>query len=983
MSVGAESIAASVEGVTKSVSVAGNISWVATCESDWVTLTPANGEKGTSTLKVSVAKNTSTSSRTATVKVVNSEYRVEKQITITQEAFVPELEVSDNFVSAKNEGEVKQITVTSNVPWTATCEAAWVTLSPVKGTKGTTTFTITVASNAFTAARSAKVSIVNREYSITKEIDVNQRAFTPILKVQDITSYNWDYAAGEQTIDVEANVDYNISVNVDWLSVGKITNGIKVRYTTNSDLSSRSGQIVLGNEQFQLSATINVTQAPFPAGSIIRYTTSNNGVIMPNANAFGTANIVSVTNKNGEGIIKFDSPVTMIGAEAFKNCTNLVGLNIPTTVTSIGNSAFSGCSNLANMTIPDTVIEIGESAFRDCSGLKNITISNGIKLISASMLYNCSSLASINIPNGIIAIGNNAFYGCNSLTRVTIPNNVTTIGSSAFSGCSGLEYISIPTSVTSIGGSAFSNCTGELVMNSDIVETNYSSSNYPAYDSSYWLYGSKFSKLTVGNTIKTIGNHVFRGCSTLENVILPSNLVEIGSYAFYGCSKLKTINIPAGITSIASYVFYNCSSLTNLTIPESVSSIESYALYNCSGLLSVVVPRNVTFIGSSAFYNCTGELVMNSDIIETNYSSGNYPAYNSSYWLYGSKFSKLTIGSTVNTIGNYVFNNYDSLKNIAFPNNITEIGNYAFNDCDGLNSITLPNSITSIGNNAFYSCGNLTSVYIPATTIPQCNSGAFSSANSGMRIYVPIGYLSRYQSAWSSYSSLIVEVPYTPTECTSLTITADDVEWDATTTTIRYTAVTNGTSIFGPANNVTVTGTGISSSFAQNMDKSSTKTRTVSFTYLGKTATTTITQGKYNLCSYTVNLNNQWRLSSVSNPNTTLYDGVYESNSNYGQSSSSAWMYININGYDTFTIYVRSYAESSYDYVTVYNLDSTSSSKYTTQGKQNGGTSISSYSAVTFSNIGGGSHRIAIKYSKDGSVNEGNDRGYVLIPKNQ
>ena len=34
--------------------------------------------------------------------------------------------------------------------------------------------------------------------------------------------------------------------------------------------------------------------------------------------------------------------------------------------------------------------------------------------------------------------------------------------------------------------------------------------------------------------------------------------------------------------------------------------------------------------------------------------------------------------------------------------------------------------------------------------------------------------------------------------------------------------------------------------------------------------------------SYTVNLNGQWRLStSVSNPDNSKYEGVYESNSNY------------------------------------------------------------------------------------------------------
>ena len=127
--------------------------------------------------------------------------------------------------------------------------------------------------------------------------------------------------------------------------------------------------------------------------------------------------------------------------------------------------------------------------------------------------------------------------------------------------------------------------------------------------------------------------------------------------------------------------------------------------------------------------------------------------------------------------------------------------------------------------------------------------------------------------------------------------------------------------------------------------------------------------------------------TTVSNPDASLYDGVYES-TNQGMSSTKSIMYIDIDGYDTFTFYVRSYAESQYDYVIVSNLDvditsSTSGFKMTTSGNQQSGTSLSSYTEVTFTNIGGGQHRIMVAYKKDHSVDNGNDKGYVLIPKNQ
>lgn len=47
------------------------------------------------------------------------------------------------------------------------------------------------------------------------------------------------------------------------------------------------------------------------------------------------------------------------------------------------------------------------------------------------------------------------------------------------------------------------------------------------------------------------------------------------------------------------------------------------------------------------------------------------------------------------------------------------------------------------------------------------------------------------------------------------------------------------------------------------------------------------------------------------------------------------------------------------------------------------GTSISNYTKVTYSNIDGGQHFIEVMFRKDGSVDTNQDRGYVLIPRNQ
>ena len=88
-------------------------------------------------------------------------------------------------------------------------------------------------------------------------------------------------------------------------------------------------------------------------------------------------------------------------------------------------------------------------------------------------------------------------------------------------------------------------------------------------------------------TVKGFGN------SKLSSVKLPQSLKTIGEMAFDGCSNLKEIEIPNGIETIGSTAFRNCA-LTSLVIPESVKSIADYAFDNCKHLMEVY------FVGNKA-----------------------------------------------------------------------------------------------------------------------------------------------------------------------------------------------------------------------------------------------------------------------------------------------------------------------------------------------------------------------------------------------
>ena len=149
-----------------------------------------------------------------------------------------------------------------------------------------------------------------------------------------------------------------------------------------------------------------------------------------------------------------------LGNYAFKGCSGLTSMIIPSGVTAIGKEAFYGCSGLTSLTIPSSVTEIGELAFEGCSGLTSMTIPSSVTSIGWGAFAECSGLTSLTIPSSVTSIYRYAFAGCSGLTSLTIPSGVTSIGYGAFAGCSGLTSLTIPSSVTSIGGYAFYGCSG-------------------------------------------------------------------------------------------------------------------------------------------------------------------------------------------------------------------------------------------------------------------------------------------------------------------------------------------------------------------------------------------------------------------------------------------------------------------------------------------------------------------------------------------
>ena len=429
--------------------------------------------------------------------------------------------------------------------------------------------------------------------------------------------------------------------------------------------------------------------------------------------------------------------VTSIGEFAFKDCTGLTSVTIPTSVTSIGEEAFRCCTGLTSVTIPNSVTEIGYSAFGGTPWYNNQP--DGVVYIGKVAYEFKGEMASgtaINIKEGTVSISGYAFYGCTGLTSITIPNSVTSIGEFAFSGCTGLTSVTIPSSVTSIGKSAFSGCTG-------------------------------LTSVTIPNSVTTIGWSAFRGCAGLTSVTIPNSVTEIGWSAFEGCTALTSVTIPNSVTTIGYDAFSGCTGLTSVTIPNSVTTIGGSAFRDCTGLTSVTIPNSVTSIGESAFYGCTA---MTSVTIPNSVTSIGRFAFEGTPWynnqpdgvVYIGKMAykfkgEMASGTAINikegtvSICPSAFEGCTALTSVTIPNSVTTIGYDTFRGCTALTSVTIPNSVTSIGGSAFSGCTGLKKIYSLNPVPPVIYWDTFVAYD--VDLFVPKGCVPKYKEAkyWKDF----------------------------------------------------------------------------------------------------------------------------------------------------------------------------------------------------------------------------------------
>lgn len=282
------------------------------------------------------------------------------------------------------------------------------------------------------------------------------------------------------------------------------------------------------------------------------------------------------------------------GTTLIKCNPNVINAKLTENIIKIAKEAFKDCKDLESVELPANLEEIGESAFEECKKLKAIKIPPKITVLAPQTFSNCVELSSVDLPEGLTEIGHNVFYRCLKLTDLKLPQTLKTIGIKAFCS-SGLTTLEVPESVDEIGFDAFMGC--KKLVNIKL----------PAVCD---LWGEMFKGCSAlesivipspGKENGILAEKAFAGCESLTSVEFLEGSDYINDRLFQGLRNLKTVKLPSTLKIIRPFAFESDIKIESIDLPEGLEEIGDRAFSLCSALKSITLPSTIRLLGKHIF----------------------------------------------------------------------------------------------------------------------------------------------------------------------------------------------------------------------------------------------------------------------------------------------------------------------------------------------------------------------------------------------
>ncbi|MDR1247659.1 MAG: leucine-rich repeat protein [Clostridiales Family XIII bacterium] len=271
--------------------------------------------------------------------------------------------------------------------------------------------------------------------------------------------------------------------------------------------------------------------------------------------------LILYTGAGGDVVIP--EGVTKIGGDVFrldyslypKTAEPVTSVSLPSSLVEIEYYAFMKQSELKSVELPaslrilrgfeDTGLE-GELVIP--AGVSALGGFYGTKITSAKIRSDAES------PN--LAVDSNTFQNSPELLSISCERPVT-LASGVFNNCPKLTTVSLPKLTGMIPATAFQGCASltELVIPEGVTGTSAGSSSAGIFK------GTQIRELAFPSTFRTVGNYIFLGARTIENIaFLNKDALTINTNSFNLGS-----NANAGLMPTAVYVYPESAAHTSLS----------------------------------------------------------------------------------------------------------------------------------------------------------------------------------------------------------------------------------------------------------------------------------------------------------------------------------------------------------------------------------------------------------------------------------
>lgn len=388
--------------------------------------------------------------------------------------------------------------------------------------------------------------------------------------------------------------------------------------------------------------------------------------------------------------------VESIGYQAFQQCNLFVNFVLPDSVKHVGGYAFRSCARLESLTLGTGVQDFGYYTYMNdgldfdasqlpvytCRRLKEINVAEGnsyfksidgvlygreicgIDYGEGSVLY-CVPLAyvgsSFESADSTRIVAPYALHYQTNLTSAKFNEGVENIGKAAFYNSTKLLSVSLPSTVKHIGAGILLSCAKVNAFTIDEANKTYSSDGNLVYQGdALIMYLGLSANVNIKAGVTVIDSAVFMNNAKITEIVIPDSVTTIGEKAFSGCSNIQSLHIGSGLRHIDATAFALLQSLQTITVSEDNQYFmaENNVLYSKDGKSLILAAAD-------------------------------------------NGMTELNIKSGVTEIWNYAFSYHKTLTSAVIPNSVKKIGDYSFYECRGIEYLYCSEALESIGAYAF------------------------------------------------------------------------------------------------------------------------------------------------------------------------------------------------------------------------------------------------------------------------------------------